>query len=162
MAIVRCESTGHAARHVGAADADDAKRIELHDVLARGREVTAQAHFTEVAHQADGRTALEELAGGAGVAGVGQHIGFQPEAGLQAAAQILDAAKAQATRGQAAAVHADIAGQIAVLHIAHVGIDDTEQGDRRLGICAGADENGGQCGGIGVAKFHFGVLGLSG
>ena len=60
------------------------------------RVVAAEPHFTEVAKHAHGRPAVEEPAGIRVAATVDVEARLKPEAGLQAAAEVFGAAKADA------------------------------------------------------------------
>jgi len=60
------------------------------------RVVAAEPHFTKVAKHAHGRPAVEEPAGIRVAATVGVEARLKPEAGLQAAAEVFGAAKADA------------------------------------------------------------------
>ena len=150
-------------REIGSgADAVRAERIE-HGVVPEGRRVVAaEADFTETTQQAEGRTALPLLRRGAAAeaAAAGTRVraerAFEPEAGTQAATQVFDATEAQAARRDAVlAQRRDVAGR-AVLHVAGVQVDDTEEGDRRLGG-SGTGERGQR--GQGEQRFfHFNYL----
>ncbi|MPM74177.1 hypothetical protein SDC9_121162 [bioreactor metagenome] len=145
-AFGRAHGNAGAADQIGAvhaAHAHVAERIEGFDVQVRRRLVTAQAHLTEAAHQADGGAAIKLEARTAVVHG---HAAFQPEASLQAAAQVFHAAKAEAAARYAAAGQAGhvvgVAREMCQRHVCHA-----EKRDRRsrLSRCARCRHQGRQC-----------------
>jgi hypothetical protein len=115
--------------------------------------VTAQANFAETTSQADGRTTVEGQAltatdtshGAAGslVVGVGSsatavvvgHAGFQPEAGGHATAEVFRTTEAQTAAVVAGVGQLGLVGRTdaAAVTNSQRGVNDTEQGDGRLG-----------------------------
>ena len=127
--------------------------VEVFEVQTRDRLVAAQAHFTEIAGQAhrratgpEGRVAGRGSCGrrrGAGDAVVRVDFGFQPETGLQAAAQVFRATHAETAGAQTAGVQL-LQRRVAGLDVLQVGIQNAEQRDRGLrnSSAAGQTEDG--------------------
>mmetsp|Transcript_9617 Transcript_9617/g.22295 ORF Transcript_9617/g.22295 Transcript_9617/m.22295 type:complete len:438 (-) Transcript_9617:3324-4637(-) len=131
--------------------------IKVFDVQAGDRLVAAQADFTEITGQADRHATVPETVGIGGAAGVGVEARLQPEAGLQATAEVFRTLHAETAVAQAAGVQLFDIG-VAGLDVLQVGIDDAEQGDRGLrdGSAAGQAEDG-QCN---QSFFHSILLGV--
>src|SRR5690606_40934740 len=112
-----------------AANAVGTERIVDRVVPEGGGVVTAQTHFTEVAHQAHGAATLELHASRG--AGVGVQTSFQPEACLHAAAEVFHATETEAAGSDTVLRHGGQAFA-ALLHIADVQVHDAEKGNGRL------------------------------
>ena len=113
-------------------DSHHAEHIVVGEGGPGGHRVAAQAHFTVVvADDADRGAAVPELAAAVDAAGVGGHRRFEPEAGLQAVAQVFDAAEAQPA-GAVAVIGQQLGVHVAVLQVPAIDIKHAEHGDRRL------------------------------
>jgi hypothetical protein len=110
-----------------AAQAGVAERIEVSRVVVGGRVVAAETNLAELVYQADRRAPLPGLA--ARGADVGIDGALDPEAGIQAAPQIVGAAKADAARRQAVLRHRILLDSV-VVEPASVEVEDAEQRDR--------------------------------
>jgi hypothetical protein len=106
-------------------------------VVVGGRLVATQAHLAPSVAQAHGRSAREGETR-AGVAVVRVERRFEPEAGLQPAAHVLDTAEAQAAGRQPVLRHR-ILGDAVVVEPAAVQVDHAEHRDRGLSRCGGGD-----------------------
>ena len=132
-----CSRAADQVMAVDGAHAGVTEGMEGFQVLVGGGLVTTQAHFTEVAQQADGGAAIELEAGSRAV--IHAQAALQPEIGLQAAAQIFHAAKAQTAAGVAAVGQAGNAfagrGDVGHRHVGHAK-------DGHAGLSQGTGGNG--------------------
>jgi hypothetical protein len=121
--------------HVGA-DTVRAEGAE-HVVIVMGSgQIATQADFTETTGQAHRRTTTEVQTTGTEATGravVVAESAFEPEAGCQAAAEVFDAAEADAAGIQIGIAENGLASTtVAARVMADGSVDDTEQGHGRL------------------------------
>ena len=123
---------------VGRGDPVRAERVEVGVAVVGHGVVAADAHLAELAEQAHRGAAIEEARRIRLRAVVDVESALEPEAGLEALAQVLDAVIADAVRVEAAAAQR-LRRIVAVLRVAKACVDDAEQRRRALRLCQRAE-----------------------